>query len=592
MTAGHRHDGERAASALADEYYDRCAALVAACEVVDTYDIPWLANRSRNFKRVYRDRRVPRFLKCGIDTNLSLPWHEIPEGVAMDDGLPYDTGTPNAHGDVATPLERREVERQKPDDPDIWSKYTEEMNGYIRAVDDETIERVPADMDLRVFAEDDRALLEEIIAAQSEETNTRPASARRKRFSMPQLLTPSDIVKRLKAGEKPQDIFFDATGARVAKAIGVEASLLAGDAERSVDFAISTGALDRYNSTIAVKGWKLDNFNANPVVLWAHDDSIPAIARAENTVIGERLRSRAVFADRDTHPLADTIYRLIKGKFINAASVGWIPIKWQWVDEEGRGFGVDYIEQELLEWSVVNIPANPECLVEARAVGIDTHPLMEWAERALDFGGMSVIPRAELEALRRAAGAPEIFDVRGIIPSRRQAAQQRPDAAEPYEVNAAALKTLFANGILTLDEFCDRIIDLARRASGMGAPHRAARDEDPGAGGASTPRKENAGRVLSAENEKKLQAAHDHVCAANDHCTAAMDHVRAVIEQNKKPDDDPDDDEGDDDPPADDPEQAGITPRRALAPPANPLARGAEEEERARRLRVLKLRAG
>jgi len=239
---------------------------------------------------------------------------------------------------------------------------------------------------------------------------------------MPQLLTPADIAKRLRAGE--QQIFYDGTGARVAKAIGLEASVLAGDdAERSVDFAISTGALDRYNSTIAVEGWQLANYGKNSVVLWAHDDSIPAIARAEQTrVDGKRLRSRAVFADRDTHPLADTIFRLIKGKFIGAASVGWIPLKWQFVDEEGRGFGIDYLEQELLEWSVVNIPANPECLVEARSVGIDTSPLMVWAERALDLGGMSVIPRDELVALRRAAGAPT--QLPAFLPARRQAIRE------------------------------------------------------------------------------------------------------------------------------------------------------------------------
>jgi hypothetical protein len=58
---------------------------------------------------------------------------------------------------------------------------------------------------------------------------------------MPQLLTPADIAKRLRAGE--QQIFYDGTGARVAKAIGLEASVLAGDdAERSVDFHLDRRA--------------------------------------------------------------------------------------------------------------------------------------------------------------------------------------------------------------------------------------------------------------------------------------------------------------------------------------------------------------
>jgi hypothetical protein len=169
VSAGHRHDNERAATALADEYYESTAALVANCTVNREFDVPWLANRTRDLKTVWVDKRVPKILKCGIDTDQSLPWHELSEGEAMDDGLPYDEGDPSAHCDVATPLERRNVESQKPDDPDIWKKYEDEMNGLIRAVDDETIERVPLDMDLRVFAEDDRKLLEEIMAAQKAE---------------------------------------------------------------------------------------------------------------------------------------------------------------------------------------------------------------------------------------------------------------------------------------------------------------------------------------------------------------------------------------------------------------------------------------
>ena len=192
---------------------------------------------------------------------------------------------------------------------------------------------------------------------------------------MPQILKPSDVMARLKAGETPRDIFFDASGARTAKLVGIEASVTAGIEDRSVDFVISTGALDRYNSTIAVEGWKTENFEKNPVVLWAHDDSIPAIGRAANVrVEGGRLKSRAVFAERDVHPLADTVYQLIKARFIGAASVGWIPLEYKFVEGGDRGFGIDFLEQELLEWSVVNIPANPDCLVGARSLGIDTKP--------------------------------------------------------------------------------------------------------------------------------------------------------------------------------------------------------------------------
>jgi hypothetical protein len=155
--------------ALVDHYRAPTARLVAACVVDASYDQPWLANRSADGRVVYRDRRVPRVLRCGIDVDKTLPVHELSEFLAMNDGLRYDKDSPGkgptAHDDVATPLEREAVEAQKPDDPDIWKKYTEELDGYIREVDDETITRVAPDQDLRQFAEDDRALLRKIIAA-------------------------------------------------------------------------------------------------------------------------------------------------------------------------------------------------------------------------------------------------------------------------------------------------------------------------------------------------------------------------------------------------------------------------------------------
>ena len=373
---------------------------------------------------------------------------------------------------------------------------------------------------------------------------------------MPQILKPSDVMARLKAGQTPRDIFFDAGGARTAKLVGVEASVTAGIEDRSADFVISTEALDRYNSTIAVEGWKTENFEKNPVVLWAHDDAIPAIGRAESVrVEGGRLKSRAVFAERDAHPLADTIFRLIKARFIGAASVGWIPLEYKFVEGGERGFGIDYLEQELLEWSVVNIPANPDCLVGARSLGIDTSPLIAWAERALEQGGMTIIPRAEIEILRKAAGAPAVYEVPPFLPARSaEGRQQSAPAAngskhrgedKSFEQSAAALNTLFANGVLSADEFAARLIALARDFA---------------------TKKKRAGRVLSEENERRLRAAHDH-------CMAAGDHVMGVIEQNHKPDGD--DGDGDDDGTDEDPEQASL---------------GAPQSEiRARRVRLLRL---
>jgi hypothetical protein len=231
---------------------------------------------------------------------------------------------------------------------------------------------------------------------------------------MPKILKPSDVVERLAAGETTEQIFFDASGAYAAKLAGPQAEVsVNSEADRTIDFVITSEAVDRMTDTIRLGGWKTQNYVRNPVVLWAHDDSIPAIGRGTNLrVENGAMRSTAAFATREVYPLADTIYQLVLGKFIGAASVGFIPLKATAAKGKDRPFGLDIIEQELLEWSVVNIPANPECLTQARSVGIDCQPLIGWAECILDKGGMLLIPRAELEALRKAAGAPTLVAAR------------------------------------------------------------------------------------------------------------------------------------------------------------------------------------
>ncbi len=157
-------------------------------------------------------------------------------------------------------------------------------------------------------------------------------------------------------------------------------------AARRHRFTITTGAVDRERDVLAPDGWKLDAFLRNPVVLWAHDYHEPPIAVArtiERTPTG--LVSEAEFVDPAAYPFAGTVEALVRMGALSAASVGFRPITWNY-NEERRG--VDFVEQELLEYSIVPVPANPQCLVEARAAGIDVEPLREWASRTLErLGG-------------------------------------------------------------------------------------------------------------------------------------------------------------------------------------------------------------
>lgn len=143
---------------------------------------------------------------------------------------------------------------------------------------------------------------------------------------------------------------------------------------RAVDFILSTAEKDRVGDCIDPKGWRLDPYLKNPVVLWQHNRDLPPIAKATNVrVEGGSLKATATFATAEQNPLADTVYRLLQGGFLNAVSVGFRPLKYAF--REGDDFGIDFQEQELLEFSVVNVPCHQGALAEARSKGIDLSPL-------------------------------------------------------------------------------------------------------------------------------------------------------------------------------------------------------------------------
>ena len=138
---------------------------------------------------------------------------------------------------------------------------------------------------------------------------------------------------------------------------------------RTADFIMSTGTVDRGGDVINQDGWKLANYKKNPVILWGHDQRIPPIGRAVK--IGKRdgtLSAKIEFATAEQHPFAETVYQLVKAGFVNAGSVGFIPLEWKWNEERG---GFDFEEQELIEYSIVGVPMNAEALQQAKAFGLD-----------------------------------------------------------------------------------------------------------------------------------------------------------------------------------------------------------------------------
>jgi HK97 family phage prohead protease len=234
------------------------------------------------------------------------------------------------------------------------------------------------------------------------------------------LITVAEFRKQVRAHRKPTGGVFR---------VNMDPPADVPDKSRTKRFTFSDGSIDRMGDTISPDGWDIGDFTRNPVALWAHDSSDPPIGRASNVQVeGRRLMGDIEFAPPEVYAFAETIFRLVDGKFINAVSVGFLPLEYSFVENDpDRGFGIDFKRQELLEISLCPIPANANALGAARAGGIDTRPLVEWAERALDDRGRVILTRAELNRLRKAAKEPPMPSLR------RRRAEDPEDDDKPEE---------------------------------------------------------------------------------------------------------------------------------------------------------------
>lgn len=189
----------------------------------------------------------------------------------------------------------------------------------------------------------------------------------------------------------------------------VPTSVKAGEGgDRSLSFIISTQSTDRDNDRVMVEGWDFAAWLKNPVVLWAHQyDGLP-VGKGESIISrASAVRALTQFVTREVYPFADTVYQLLLGGFLRACSVGFRVLEWTY-DEERRGF--DILRQELLEFSIVPVPANAEALMDAKSAGIDVAPLKAWCEQTLDGleGPGLWVPKSQAQAAFKALAAPAV----------------------------------------------------------------------------------------------------------------------------------------------------------------------------------------
>jgi HK97 family phage prohead protease len=191
----------------------------------------------------------------------------------------------------------------------------------------------------------------------------------------------------------------------------VKATADAGDPKPQVfKFRANDGEFDRYQDRLSVQGWKLDSFNANPVILYNHDagdggflglgakDVLP-IGKGRAYVEGNALMVDIEF-DQDDE-FAKKVERKVEKGILNAVSVRYLLPEGSYKENE-KG-GLDSSAQELLEISVVTIPGNQRAL---RVKGLDESEVDVFTEKIALRAAQIVVKALDDRDARKAAPAP------------------------------------------------------------------------------------------------------------------------------------------------------------------------------------------
>lgn len=164
-----------------------------------------------------------------------------------------------------------------------------------------------------------------------------------------------------------------------------------------LEFVLSDESVDRYGDIIEAKGWVLGNFKKNPIALFGHSSGFPVGTWSNIRVEGTRLVAKLNLAARGTSARIDELISLVEQGILRAVSVGFIPIKSEPINPD-RPYGPQkYTRQELLETSLVSVPANPAALALAKSLNISDETM------SMAFGEQAEMRRRDVSATGKQA---------------------------------------------------------------------------------------------------------------------------------------------------------------------------------------------
>lgn len=207
-----------------------------------------------------------------------------------------------------------------------------------------------------------------------------------------------------------------------------------------LEFVMSDASVDRMGDVITPDGWDLRHFKKNPIALFGHNSSFPIGTWSKIRVEGGKLIGKLNLAQKGTSQRIDELISLVEQGILRAVSVGFIPKKTEPIDKDRPYDGQRFIEQELIETSLVSVPANPAALQLARSLKISAETM------DLAFGEHAETRRRTLPATGENAVKPPKIE----RPLAMKTLSQRIEDAQ-NELNAKKDKLVELTGADALD---------------------------------------------------------------------------------------------------------------------------------------------
>ena len=162
------------------------------------------------------------------------------------------------------------------------------------------------------------------------------------------------------------------------------ADLALDEGSRTVIAVINSETVDRQGEVVLPKGLTKKNYAGNPVVLMGHDYSSLPIGKCEWIKPDSRDAKSLVAKYRvtDKTELGRDVFALLQDGVLNAHSIGFQVLEQSAPTPEELAMRPDWKDArniirkfELLEFSVVAVPANPTALALAVSKGISRKTL-------------------------------------------------------------------------------------------------------------------------------------------------------------------------------------------------------------------------